>query len=91
MIIPGRAEADGGGVFSGRGDGVPRRRDDGRGALVFGALLIVVGAWFLLRRTNRDTRERLRRRRSELADVLDEVNVWLAAEKTERPETTDAS
>ena len=27
-----------------------RRRDDGRGALVFGALLIVVGAWFLLRR-----------------------------------------
>ena len=28
----------------------PRRRDDGRGALAFGALLIVVGAWFLLRR-----------------------------------------
>lgn len=28
----------------------PRRRDDGRGALVFGALLIVVGGWFLLRR-----------------------------------------
>jgi phage shock protein C len=28
----------------------PERRDDGRGALVFGALLIVVGAWFLLRK-----------------------------------------
>ena len=28
----------------------PRRRGDGRGALVFGALLIVVGVWFLLRR-----------------------------------------
>ena len=28
----------------------PRRRDDGRGALVFGVLLVVVGAWFLLRR-----------------------------------------
>ena len=29
-------------------------------------------------RTKADTRERLRRRRSELADVLDEVNTWLA-------------
>jgi glycerol-3-phosphate O-acyltransferase/dihydroxyacetone phosphate acyltransferase len=47
-------------------------------------------AWFLLRRTNRDTRERLRRQRSELADVLDEVNAWLAAEKTEPTEITDA-
>ena len=28
----------------------PRRRDDGRGALVFGVLLVAVGAWFLLRR-----------------------------------------
>jgi hypothetical protein len=36
-----------------------------------------VRAWFLLTRTKADTRERLRRRRSELADVLDEVNTWL--------------
>jgi 1-acyl-sn-glycerol-3-phosphate acyltransferase len=35
-------------------------------------------AWFLLRRTKPDTRERLRRRRSELADVLDDVNAWLS-------------
>jgi 1-acyl-sn-glycerol-3-phosphate acyltransferase len=42
------------------------------------AVLDAVRAWFLLRRTNVDTRERLRRRRSELADVLDEVSVWLA-------------
>ena len=46
-------------------------------------------AWFLLRRTNRDTRERLRRRRSELADVLDEVNAWLASEKARRAEITE--
>ena len=37
-----------------------------------------VRAWFLLRRTKPGTRERLRRRRSELADVLDEVNAWLS-------------
>lgn len=42
------------------------------------AVLDAVRAWFLLTRTNADTRERLRRRRSELADVLDEVNTWLA-------------
>ena len=41
------------------------------------AVLDAVLAWFLLRRTRVDTRERLRRRRSELADVLDEVNQWL--------------
>jgi 1-acyl-sn-glycerol-3-phosphate acyltransferase len=41
------------------------------------AVVDAVRAWLLLRRTNRDTRERLRRRRSELADVLDEVNAWL--------------
>jgi 1-acyl-sn-glycerol-3-phosphate acyltransferase len=35
-------------------------------------------AWFLLRRTKPDTRERLRRRRSELADVLDDVHAWLS-------------
>jgi hypothetical protein len=45
-------------------------------------------AWFLLRRTNPDTRERLRRRRSELADVLDDVNAWLAEERTEKTEST---
>lgn len=27
----------------------PRRGDDGRGALIFGVILIVAGAWFLLR------------------------------------------
>lgn len=42
------------------------------------AVIDAVRAWFLLTRTRSDTRERLRRRRSELADVLDEVNVWLA-------------
>jgi glycerol-3-phosphate O-acyltransferase/dihydroxyacetone phosphate acyltransferase len=42
------------------------------------AVLDAVRAWFLLTRTKADTRERLRRRRSELADVLDEVNTWLA-------------
>jgi glycerol-3-phosphate O-acyltransferase/dihydroxyacetone phosphate acyltransferase len=54
------------------------------------AVIDATRAWFLLRRTNPDTRERLRRRRSELADVLDEVNAWLAAERKERTETTDA-
>jgi 1-acyl-sn-glycerol-3-phosphate acyltransferase len=38
------------------------------------AVLDAVRAWFLLSRTKADTRERLRRRRSELADVLDEVH-----------------
>jgi 1-acyl-sn-glycerol-3-phosphate acyltransferase len=46
------------------------------------AVVDAVRAWFLLTRTKADTRERLRRRRSELADVLDEVNTWLA-EQTE--------
>jgi len=52
------------------------------------AVLDAVRAWFLLRRTNVDTRERLRRRRSELADVVDEVNVWLGAEATQRTDGT---
>jgi glycerol-3-phosphate O-acyltransferase / dihydroxyacetone phosphate acyltransferase len=39
-----------------------------------------VRAWLLLRRARRDTRDRLRRRRSELADVLDQVNEWLTSE-----------
>ena len=42
------------------------------------AVLDAVRAWLLLRARKLDTRERLRRRRSELADVVDEVNSWLA-------------
>ncbi len=49
------------------------------------AVLDAVRAWFLLTRTRADTRERLRRRRSELADVVDEVNKWLM-EKAEKAE-----
>ena len=41
------------------------------------AVIDAVRAWWLLRRAHGDTRERLKRRRSELADVLDEVNRWL--------------
>jgi hypothetical protein len=41
------------------------------------AVLDAVRAWFLLRRTGAATRERLRRVRSDLADVLDQVNAWL--------------
>lgn len=41
------------------------------------AVLDAVRAWWLLRRAHRDTRERLKRRRSELADLLDDVNRWL--------------
>ena len=41
------------------------------------AVFEAVRAWFLLTRTKVDTRERLRRHRSELADILDEVNTWL--------------
>lgn len=41
------------------------------------AVLDAGRAWFLLRRTREDTRQRLRRQRTELADVLDEVNGWL--------------
>jgi 1-acyl-sn-glycerol-3-phosphate acyltransferase len=44
------------------------------------AVLDAVRAWFLLTRTRADTRERLRRRRSELADVLEEVNAWMMEE-----------
>jgi glycerol-3-phosphate O-acyltransferase / dihydroxyacetone phosphate acyltransferase len=42
------------------------------------AVADAVRAWRLLGRARHDTRERLRRRRSDLADVLDEVNQWLA-------------
>ena len=51
------------------------------------AVLDAVRAWFLLTRTHADTRERLRRRRSELADVLDEVNEWLS-ENRDVPSST---
>lgn len=42
------------------------------------AVLDAVRAWLLLRRTSTGTRERLRRRRSELADLLDDVYEWLS-------------
>ena len=41
------------------------------------AVIDAVRAWWLLRRARRSTRASLRRRRSELADLLDEVNRWL--------------
>jgi hypothetical protein len=41
------------------------------------AVLGAIRAWFLLRRTGAQTRLELRRRRSELADVLEEVYSWL--------------
>ena len=41
------------------------------------AVIDAVRAWWLLRRAHHDTMARLRRRRSELADLLDEVNRWL--------------
>ena len=41
--------------------------------------------WWVLTRTRSDTRERLRRRRSELADVLDEVHTWVT-QKSENAE-----
>jgi hypothetical protein len=44
------------------------------------AVIDAVRAWLLLRRTKEDTRQRLRRQRSELADVLDDVNEWLGRE-----------
>jgi 1-acyl-sn-glycerol-3-phosphate acyltransferase len=47
------------------------------------AAIDAVRSWWLLRRAHTDTRERLRKRRSELADVLDEVNRWLES-KAER-------
>ena len=41
------------------------------------AVIDAVRSWWMLRRTGRHTRERLRRRRSEIADLLDEVYKWL--------------
>ena len=40
------------------------------------SVLDTIQAWLLLRRTRRETRERLRRSRSELADILDDVHEW---------------
>jgi 1-acyl-sn-glycerol-3-phosphate acyltransferase len=48
------------------------------------AVLDAVRAWRLLGRTHDLTRERLRRTRSELADVLDEVNQWMSRVEQER-------
>jgi 1-acyl-sn-glycerol-3-phosphate acyltransferase len=44
------------------------------------AVLDAVRAWWLLRRAQDGTRARLRRHRSDLADLLDDVNEWLIAE-----------
>ena len=41
------------------------------------AVIDAVRAWWLLRRARRSTRASLRRRRSELADLLDQVHRWL--------------
>jgi hypothetical protein len=49
------------------------------------AVLDAVRAWWLLRRAHRDTRARLRRRRSELADLLDDVNRCLAEAEDDSP------
>jgi hypothetical protein len=43
------------------------------------AVVEAVRAWSSLHRTDRDTVSRLQRRRSELADVLDDVRRWLDA------------
>jgi hypothetical protein len=49
------------------------------------SVLAAIRSWILLQRAHRDTRERLRRRRSELADVLDQVQQWLEAGASARP------
>jgi glycerol-3-phosphate O-acyltransferase / dihydroxyacetone phosphate acyltransferase len=46
------------------------------------AVIDAIRAWFLLRRTHEGTRQRLKRTRSELADVLDQVNEWLSSTST---------
>lgn len=46
------------------------------------AVFDAIRAWFLLRRTRANTRERLRRRRSDLADLLDEIYSWLSTAPT---------
>jgi glycerol-3-phosphate O-acyltransferase / dihydroxyacetone phosphate acyltransferase len=42
------------------------------------AVFDAVRAWWLMRQRSDETRERLRRKRSELADVLDEIRQWLS-------------
>ena len=44
------------------------------------AALKTVRSWLALRGTHRTTRAALRRRRAELADVIDRVNVWITTE-----------
>jgi glycerol-3-phosphate O-acyltransferase/dihydroxyacetone phosphate acyltransferase len=44
------------------------------------AVVDAVRAWWHLRRARHDTRERLRRHRKELAEVLDDVQRWLESE-----------
>ncbi len=44
------------------------------------AVVQAVRSWRLLTRASDETRERLRRRRSEVADVLDEVKRWLESD-----------
>jgi 1-acyl-sn-glycerol-3-phosphate acyltransferase len=46
------------------------------------AVVDAVRAWWLLRRAHHDTQARLRRRRSELADVLDDVHTWLETQES---------
>jgi glycerol-3-phosphate O-acyltransferase / dihydroxyacetone phosphate acyltransferase len=52
------------------------------------AVLDAVKAWMVLRRTTRGTRKRLRRSRSELADLLDDVYQLISASDTSAPAAT---
>ena len=54
------------------------------------AVIDAVRAWWLLRRAHDHTRVRLRQRRSELADLLDEVNEWLGPEVVSQAAETTA-
>jgi hypothetical protein len=49
------------------------------------AVIDAVRAWLLLRRARSRTRQRLKRTRSELADVLDEIYGWLTASEVPAP------
>ena len=49
------------------------------------AVVDAVRAWLVLRRTRTATRERLRRRRSELADLLEQVSEWIGKSLPESP------
>jgi 1-acyl-sn-glycerol-3-phosphate acyltransferase len=52
------------------------------------AVVEAVRSWWMLRRTGWFTRARLRRRRSEVADLLDEVYEWLEAERVSSADTS---